>query len=65
VSAPAPDLRSEGLRALARLIADAVAPVPEEPPATEPELDQRQRRRRGQRGPAPARDGPTALGVVQ
>ena len=61
--APATDLRAEGLRALARLIADAVAPVPEEEAGQEPELEPT--RRRGQRGPAPARDGPPALGVVQ
>ena len=62
---PATDRRTEGLRALARLIADAVAPVPEVPPAPEPELEQRQRRRQGQRAPAPARDGPPHLGVVR
>ena len=61
---PATDHRTEGLRALARLIADAVAPVPEVPPAQEPELEHR-RRRQGQRGPATARDGPAHLGVVQ
>jgi hypothetical protein len=31
VPTPAPDRRTEGLRALARLIADAVAPAPEAP----------------------------------
>ena len=61
---PATDHRTEGLRALARLIADAVAPVPDEPPSEKPELEHR-RRRQGQRGPAPARDGPAHLGVVQ
>ncbi len=60
--APAPDRRTEGLRALARLIADAVAPVPTEPPVHKPE--NKPTWRRGQRGPAPARDGPTAPGVV-
>ncbi len=63
--APATDRRTEGLRALARLIADAVAPVPEESAGQEPELEPPRRRRQGQRGPAPARDGPAALGVVQ
>ncbi|MBC8426286.1 hypothetical protein H8E07_19390 [bacterium] len=64
MSAPATDHRTEGLRALARLIADAVTPVPDEPPGQEPELEH-QRRRQGQRGPATARDGPAHLGVVQ
>jgi len=63
VPTPATDHRTEGLRALARLIADAVAPVPEAP-SEKPELEHR-RRRQGQRGPAPARDGPAHLGVVQ
>jgi len=64
VPTPATDHRTEGLRALARLIADAVAPVPEEPPSEKPELEHR-RKRQGQRSPAPARDGPSLLGVVQ
>lgn len=63
--APATDRRTEGLRALARLIADAVAPVSEDAPAQEPELEPPRRRRQSQRGPAPARDGPAGLGVVQ
>ena len=61
--APATDRRTRGLRALARLIADAVAPVPEESSGQEPELEPRRRQR--QPGAAPARDGPAALGVVQ
>jgi len=53
VSAPAPDHRTEGLRALARLIADAVAPAPEAPaPDREPPADAG----RDPRRPNPAED---------
>ncbi len=62
--APATDRRIEGLRALARLIADAVAPVPAEPPREEGEFEHAQTRPR-RRASAPVRDGPPDLGVVQ
>jgi len=64
VPTPAIDRRTDGLRALARLIADAVAPVPDEPPREEGELEHAQTRPR-RRGSAPVRDGPPDLGVVQ
>ena len=53
---PATDRRTEGLRALARLIAEAVAPVAEAPQTISPELTPRPLRRRGA---GPARDGPS------
>ena len=58
---PATDRRTEGLRALARLIAEAVAPVAEEPADGSPELEPR---RPGRRSADPARDGPSRPGLV-
>jgi hypothetical protein len=60
VPSPAIQGRAEGLRALARLIADAVVGEPDEPPQDGPAVS---RRTPGPAPRTPARDGPPLVVV--